>query len=587
MKVFDAYLEPDDLSTRLDPNKSAWLSAPIINSFGHSLECRRLAAMRVAYLANGGVMPAAMRPVLVIDTVFRDPMVVAESEFSAVAQARAQAPDDDDVEIVTDLAASVEEEGLKKAAHMRAQSLRCFTAQRKLCGIPDGAVADMNTYDAVFLPTNVGDAHWVLLVAYPREKRLVLYDSLPKYTTPAMIYTAVMRANHILGAEYEHVISNTAPAQNDSSSCGLFVCNAMQAVTERPGADAAVVVPPLQSPARYREYLKSQLLLFQNLDCDAGTQTAGFILNIVTAMKSGQYSAAPVAYVPPIVTVRLMLDICGGADPGKTMYMVDFSDTPSENLSLIQGATLNGSPDAILDCFIVATAPNRKVTAKPLLDGTLDVHVESVPEKVVNGTTPVRTFSLFYELPGSADPVMTTTVQPVDTTAVQLAQSTLKDFDKRPWFKWNGKGPYPIPDDLPAEAITYDMFAKVPQGRIVVGNHDVVPVNFHGPSTIRAIPLPGFATADVYSAEALAHAQATRPAGRDDDVLLCLVQDTVSAWYCVPRGAQLNAVMYFLGLQAATEEIQVNNYMWITALVDAPLTDAVTYCTVPDLPMYR
>ncbi len=78
-------------------------------------------------------------------------------------------------------------------------------------------------YRVVFCPVHVNSNHWILLVAYPRQQTMQLYDSLnePRPTQLSKFQEIFSHMDWKFKWKTETLKST---AQPDGTSCGVFVC---------------------------------------------------------------------------------------------------------------------------------------------------------------------------------------------------------------------------------------------------------------------------------------------------------------------------------------------------------------------------
>lgn len=90
---------------------------------------------------------------------------------------------------------------------------------------------DVLSYDSLFIPVNIGNYHWTLIVIKLDKKEIHYYDSLNnngvKYTTIAMGWLAkVMKVKNnidIVMSDWNVIVERDNPKQfNDPNECGMF-----------------------------------------------------------------------------------------------------------------------------------------------------------------------------------------------------------------------------------------------------------------------------------------------------------------------------------------------------------------------------
>jgi sentrin-specific protease 1 len=103
------------------------------------------------------------------------------------------------------------------------------------------APGNLDSLDKIVFPLNIGNQHWVCMVAYPQRATIYFFDSLCSNITTQQKYLGHIL--HYLQDEYFRVHGRrdertwslvccdktTTPQQQNSSDCGVFVC----LVTER------------------------------------------------------------------------------------------------------------------------------------------------------------------------------------------------------------------------------------------------------------------------------------------------------------------------------------------------------------------
>jgi sentrin-specific protease 1 len=90
---------------------------------------------------------------------------------------------------------------------------------------------DVFSYDSLFIPLNVGNCHWTLIVIRLEKKEIYYYDSLyssgEKYTAIAMGWLAnemkVKTNTDIVMSEWHVIVERDNPKQyGDPNECGMF-----------------------------------------------------------------------------------------------------------------------------------------------------------------------------------------------------------------------------------------------------------------------------------------------------------------------------------------------------------------------------
>ena len=90
--------------------------------------------------------------------------------------------------------------------------------------------------DKIFIPININNVHWTLVVVYMQLKRIVYRDSLgsdgKKYTSAVKKYIeneSLYKQQHIMSQDEinewtEVATPNDTPQQSNDCDCGVFVC---------------------------------------------------------------------------------------------------------------------------------------------------------------------------------------------------------------------------------------------------------------------------------------------------------------------------------------------------------------------------
>ena len=92
----------------------------------------------------------------------------------------------------------------------------------------------LSDFDKVFIPVNVNNLHWMLIVIYVETKKVVCYDSMisgkkPEYynkfiTTVENWVREEAQENQIDVSKLESIVHQKSPQQDNDFDCGVFVC---------------------------------------------------------------------------------------------------------------------------------------------------------------------------------------------------------------------------------------------------------------------------------------------------------------------------------------------------------------------------